>query len=269
MGVLDVVKKGFVIATKGMGLVLVLFAFNLIGNLASMPFATATPEAAATPQLTTAAMLFSIVFILISIFIQGGTLGVVRDYIKQGRMNLASMAQYGMKYYLRMLLLGVLIVLIIGIIALIAGLIIAATAPLNNPVVTTIAVIIALAIAITVGIFYFIPFTISPYAIVCDEIGAIEAMKKSLQIARKPFIRVFNILLLIVCLVAIALVVGFVVGFLVGLISAALPVEAGRILMMVVTSAINGYLGVVITASFMSYYLVIAGKEAMAGEKVF
>lgn len=269
MQILGAIGKGFNVATKSLGLVIVLFVFNLIGSIASLPFATITPGAAVSPQLTAGALIFTVVFILISIFIQGGTLGLVRDVIKEGKMKLASLAQYGLKYYLRLLGLGVLIVLIIAIVALAAGLLIAVTAPLNNPVVTTIAVVIAVIIAIVVGLLFFIPFTLSPYAIVCDEVGVVDSMKKALDAARKPFTRVFTLLLLVVVLVAIALAIGFVIGFVVGLITTFVPGAIGRGIMMAVTSIINSYLGVVITASFMTYYLSLTKPAVVEAKKVF
>lgn len=269
MEIIGSIGKGFSVATKSVGLIIALFVFNLLGSIASLPFATVSPTATATPQLTAGALVFSILFILISIFIQGGTLGCVRDVIKEGKMKLAAMPQYGLKYYLRLLGLGILIVLIIAIVALAAGLLIAITAPLNNAVVTTIAIVIAVAIAIAVGLLFFLPFTLAPYAIVCDDIGVVDSMKKAIEVARKPFVRVLMLLALVVLLVAIALIVGFVVGFIVGLVTAFLPAGLGRAMMMVVTSGINGYLGVVITASFMAFYLALGKKEAVAAKKVF
>lgn len=268
MEIIGAIGKGFNVATKSIGLIIALFVFNLLGSIASLPFATVAPGAEVSPQLTVGALVFSVLFILISIFIQGGTLGLVRDAIKEGKSNLAAMPQYGMKYYLRLLGLGVLIVLIIAVVALVAGLLIAVTAPLNNPVVTTVAVIIAIAVTVVIGLLFFIPFTLAPYAIVCDELGVVDSMKKALDTARKPFMRVLMLLALIILLVIIALVVGFVIGFIVGLITAFLPAGLGRGLMMVVTSAINGYLGVVITASFMAFYFAMAKKETVAAKKV-
>ncbi|MDD5422770.1 MAG: hypothetical protein WC592_07055 [Candidatus Omnitrophota bacterium] len=272
VGILEAIKKGFGLATKNIMLVAILFAFNLIGSLTSMPFAApATAEAgAAAPQLPVAAVIFSIVFILISIFFQGATIGLVRDAIKAGKMQLSNFVSYGMKYYLRLLVLGILIILIVAVVALVIGLIIAMVVPLNNTVVTAIAVTIAVAIGIITALLYFIPLTLSPYALVCDEVGAIEAMKRSLAVAKKPFARVLWLLLLFVLLILISLGIGFAVGLVVGLITAVLPAGLGRILMSVVTSAINGYLGVVMMAAFMIFYLSIAGKEkpVVAGKTI-
>lgn len=255
MGVIiEAIKKGFGVAAKGMGLVAVLFAFNLIGNLASLPF-TPAPGAAATPQLAAPLLIVSFIFIIISIFIQGGSLGLVRDAMKEGKMKLAAMPQYGAKYFVRLLVLGILILLLVVIVALVAGLLIALTTPLNNPIVTGIAIVIAAVIAIMALLYFFIPFILSPYAVVCDDVGAIEALKKSIAVGRKPFPKVFALLLLVVVVVLISLGVGFLIGLVVGLISAVIPAGAGRILMLVVSSAVNSYLGVVVTAAFMTYYL--------------
>jgi len=264
MGVMEAVKKGFGITAKSLGLVVVLFVFNLIGNLLSMPFAAVTPGTNPTAQLTAGALIFSLVYILVSIFFQGASLAMVRDVIKEGKLKLANFVSGGLKYYLKLFLLGLLIILIIAIIAVIAGLLVVITAPLNNSIVTAIAVIIAIAITVGAGIMYFLPLSLSPYALICEDLGVMDALKKSLKVAKTPFVRVFYILLLFVVLILISLGIGFVVGFVVGLISFALPVGAGKVLMAAATSAINGYLGVVMMASFMVYYLSIAGSPAVA-----
>lgn len=254
MGIIEAIKKGFGIAGKGMALVGVLFAFNLAGNLATLPF-TPAPGTTAAPEAALPLLIISFVFILISIFVQGGSLGLVRDIIKEGKMKLAAITQYGAKYFVRLLVLGILILLSVIIIALIAGLLIAVTAPLNNPAVTAVAVVVAIVIAVAASLFFFIPFILSPYAIVCDEIGAIESLKKGIAVGRKPFVRVLVLLLLVILLVLIALGVGFLVGLIVGLIAAVIPVGAARILMLIVSSAVNSYLGVVATGAFMAFYL--------------
>lgn len=267
MGIMDAVKKGFGVAAKGMGLVLVLFIFNLVANLAAMPFAVA-PGTTPSPQATTGALVFTALFILLSVFFQGATLGMVRDVLKEGKLKLAAFANYGLKYYLRLLLLGLLIIAIVAIVALVAGLIIAATTPLNNAIVSTIAAIVAIVIGIGALLWFFVPLMLAPYALVCEDIGAVEAIKKSLKIGKNPFSRVFMLILLIIVLILISLGASLVIGFLVGLISAVVPVNVGQIIMSVATSAINGYFGVVITAAFMAYYFVISGA-GKGTEKVF
>ncbi|MBN2453633.1 MAG: hypothetical protein JXB40_05160 [Candidatus Omnitrophica bacterium] len=255
MGVIEAIRKGFSVAGKAMALVAVLFVFNLLGNLASLPFAP-EPGAPAAAESMLPLLLVSIVFIILSVFIQGGSLGLIRDLIKEGKMKLAAMLQYGARYFIRLLILGIFILAIVLVVAIIAAILIALTAPLNIPVITGIAAVIAVAIIVVSALYFFIPFILSPYAVVCDEVGVIEALKKSILVGRKPFSRVLALVLLMLVLILIALGVGFLVGLVIGLVSALLPAGAGRILMIVVSSAVNSYIGVVATSAFMSYYLV-------------
>jgi len=264
MGVMEVIKKGFGTASKSLGLILILIVFNLIFNLASIPLAM-TSGTAATPQVSALALILSLVFILVSIFLQGASLGLIRDLLKAGKLELGKFAGYGLKYYLRLLGLGLLIVLIIAIIAIVAALLIAATIPLKNTVVTVIMSIIALVIG-AIGLYWIFLLLLTPYAIICDEIGIIEAMKKSTRTVRRS---IGKVLLILAMLILISLGIGFLFGFGTGLLSAALPVRVGQILIGVVNSIVNGYLGVVMMVSFMVFYLGLVAKEKTSAEKVF
>lgn len=259
MTVMEAIKKGFGVAAKGMGLVLVLFIFNAIWNLASIPL---TPKPGQTPAagITGIAAVFSILFILISIFIQGGALGVVRDYLKTGSMKLSGIASYGLKYYLRLLGLGLIIVLIIAIAGLIAALLVAATQPLNNMIVTIIATIIAIVVG-ALAIYNVYLLIMSPYALVCGDMNIIDSMKNSIKVVRSA---VGKVLLLLVLLILISLGIGFILGFVTGAISAIMPANIGQIIMSIVQSILNAYLGVVMMASFMSFYLALKEKSSAA-----
>jgi hypothetical protein len=262
--VFDAIKKGFAVAGKTMGLVLILIAFNLIWNVVSIPLAVA-PGTTPSPQVSTMVILLSVVFILISIFMQGATLGIIRDYLKEGKQGINNLVGYGIKYYLRLLLLGLLIILVIAIVALIAGLIVALTAPLNNRIITMVAVIIDIAIGVVLGLKYFLPFMLSPYSIVCEETGVIGSLKRSLDVCGKSIQKTLSLLLLLVLLILISLGIGFVVGFIIGLLAAIVPQASGRVIMAMVTGVINGYLGVVMMASLMAFYLdLTAGGKARA-----
>ena len=267
MGVLEAIKKGFGVASKNMILVLVLFIFNLVWNIVNIAIMPAgvlpTPGAAAAtppivpPGLAINAFILGLLFVIVSIFMQGGSLGVVRDYIKEGKAKLAQFASYGLKYYLRLLGLGLLIILIVLIVALIAALIIIATTPLNNVIVTVIASIIAIAAGLA-GIYFVILLVMSPYSLICEETGIIGAMKRSAAVVKKAF---WGTLLLLTLLVLIAIGIGVLLGVLTGLVTLAMPAKAGQILIGVVNSLFNGYFGVVMMAAFMAFYLRLAGQE--------
>ena len=275
MGMLEAIKKGFGIASKNLALVLVLFVFNLVWNMiniAVMPAGAMTaPGAGASqfpvipPQIALTILVFSILFVLVSIFMQGGSLGVVRDCIKEGKMKLSQFTSYGLKYYLRLLGLGLIVILLILITAVIAALIVAATAPLNNVIVTVIASVIAIAIGL-VGIYFVVLLVMSPYIMVSDETGVLEAMKRSMRVVKKSF---WKILLLLILLVLIAIGIGVLLGIVTGLMTVALPTKIGQIIIGVINSLFNGYFGIVMMASFMALYLALAGQEKTVAQKVF
>lgn len=269
MCTIDSIKKGFVVATMNPVLILVLFIFNLIWNMINVaiipapavtapgvvPAAATAPEV--SPQTALLTLLITVIFILLSIFMQGGSLGLVKDYIKGNKMNLGKFASYGLKYYLRLLGVGVIIILLIVIAALIAGLIVAVVTPLNNVVATVIATIIAIAVGLAC-IYFVIRLVMSPYALVCDESGIIQAMKNSMNVVRGKYF--WKVLLLLVLIVLIAIGIGVLVGIITGLITVAMPPKAGQTIIGVVNSLFNGYLGIVMMAAFLSYYLTLQEK---------
>lgn len=275
MGILEAIKKGFGVASKNLALVFVLFLFNLVWNMiniAVMPAGamtapgagTATP-AAVPPETVLTTLALSILFVLVSIFMQGGSLGAVRDYIKEGKMKLSQFASYGLKYYLRLLGLGFIIILFVLLVAVIAALIVAATAPLNNVIATVVASVIAILIG-SAGIYFVILLVMSPYTMVSDEIGVIDAMKRSMRVVKKSF---WKILLLLALLVLIAIGIGVLLGIAIGLLTVVLPTKVGQMIIGVVNSLFNGYFGIVMMSSFMVLYMALAGQEKTVAQKVF
>jgi len=265
MGIMEAIKKGFGVATKNMTLILILFVFNLIWNLASIPLARPAAGAGAAPAITAAAVILSILFVIASIFVQGGALALIRDYVKEGKMKLGSFVSLGLKYFLRLFGLGLLIILVIVIVGLVAALIVAATAALKNTAVTIAATVVAVVIG-AIGLYYIFLLILSPYTLVCEELGVIGAMKRSINIVRRSILKV---ILLLVVLILISLGIGFLVGFLTGLVTVAIPAGVGQIVIGIVNSIFNGYLGVVMMASFMALYLGIIEKEKTSAHKVF
>jgi hypothetical protein len=258
MGVMEAIKKGFSLAAKSMNLILVVFIFNLIWNVLGVFFAPAPPAAvpgeAVAPEVNPVWVILSILFILLSIFIQGGILGVVRDLVKQGILKIGKFINYGKKYYLRLLGLGLLIMLIILVIGLIAAIIVAIGAPTGNSVVIGITSILALIVG-AVGLYVMLLLFLAPYIMVADDLGVIEAMKKSIDIVRRNLLKVLG---LAVMLVLIAFGMGFVLGVVTGIISVAMPGIVTQMLTAILTSGLNAYVGILMTASFMSFYVAMA-----------
>ena len=262
MGIIEAIKKGFASASKNLALVAILFIFNAIWALGSIPLinpVSLTAPGAATPTpVSPQALGFSILFILISIFMQGGSLGLVRDWLKTGANRLNQFASYGLKYYLRLFLLGLIIILIVLLAAIIAVVLIAATAPLKNIAVTIIAATAAIATGLA-ALYAIILLLLAPYSLVCDDAGVMAAVKNSMAVVKKSF---WKVVLLLILLILISFGVGFLIGLVIGLITAAMPLKAGQAVIGLANSAFNGYLGVAMMAAFMVFYLGLSKKNS-------
>ncbi len=195
---------------------------------------------------------------------QGGTIGVVRDHIKTGSTLLGKFASYGLKYYLRLFLLGLFIIFVVLIVALIAATLIVSTVPLKQAAVTVIASVIATALGIA-GIYFILLLTLAPYSMVSNEAGLIAGIKNSIRVVKGSFWKILALLLL---LILISLGVGFVAGFITGIVTIALPMKAGQVIIGLVNSIFNSYLGIVMIGAFMSMYLALSQTVPVASTAI-
>ena len=242
MGAIEAIRKGFAIANKNLGLAAILFIFSLIGEFISTRFIE-IDTAAIAAQLTSLTLVGIIV--LIEIFIQGGTLGVIRDYIKEGKVRLTDFAKYGLKYYLRLLGAGLAIVGA-AIIVFIAGNLL--MIPMAISKLILLGGIIAL-IVTGIGIYLVLLMAaLFPYEIVCGNASVMEALAGSIDITRR-FINKFALLFLIIALIGLAWMI----------LLKLIPAD-NQTLTLIIRGVFNGYFGVVIPASIMSFYLFVTAK---------
>jgi len=262
MKVLDAIKKGFEIASKNMNLILIVFIFNVIWNWVVIPFTPQAPMGAGTGiAMSPALTLLSILFVLASIFIQGGVLGSVRDVVKEGKSELAKFAGYGGKFYLRLLCLALIIVVIAAVIGFFATLIVAASAPTNNPVVVGVAVIITTLLVLG-GIGVMILLFLSPYILVTEDTGIMQAMRMSINFVKKLFLTVLGLGILL-------MLIGFGIGLITGLIAGLLSfIVKGKILQAitgVMNGGVNAYLTIMVTSCIVTYYLAMKDSATKEG----
>ena len=116
MSIFGYIAKGFSIAKSSVSLLLTVFAFSFVWTLINLPFVSA--DGAAEPSAVTA--ILGVVFMLLSIFIQAGSIGYVEQVVKQGKAGLDVFVQAGTKNYLRMLGLGIVVGLVMLILAVLA-----------------------------------------------------------------------------------------------------------------------------------------------------
>ena len=255
MKVMDAIKKGFEIASKNLNLVLIVFIFNVVWNLAVIPF---SPEAAAGVTMTPALTILSIIFILASIFVQGGILGSVKDIVKEGKQELGRFVNYGAKFYLRLLCIALIIILIIGVVGFIATLIVATSAPTGNAGLIAFTAIIALVIA-GLGLYLMLLLFLSPYILIAEDTGVLKAMRMSIDFVRKIVLKVLGLGAL---LVLIGLGIGLLMGVVAGILSIIFKGKILQFIMGIISGGVNGYISIVVTSCLMTYYLTMKGAQS-------
>lgn len=248
MGIGQTVKKGFSIAGSSWDLIASLFVFGLAWNLINLALSTRIPEEGNPDPVTSALMIGAgIVFVFLTIFFQSGSLGYVRDRVKGAAVGMSTFFESGRRYYLSVLAVALVVTLIIGVFVILA----AVSATLFAESAQVLSVILALAFA-ALGISFVILLFLAPYIIVADGVKAAAAMRQSMTVVKKNLGILLGLSLLLV-------LVGFGVGLLLGALFAALALViqgmVSQVIFAVLSSAVNAYLGVVVTGSFMTMYL--------------
>lgn len=260
MKVMDAARRGFELAAQSLtNVILVMFVFNLAGNMVTIPF-TPLPTTG-TPPLPPSAMLIllGVILFLIGMFVHAGAVPSIRDLIKEGKVELSRFAGYGGKFYLRFVGFALLVGLVVFLGALLAILVVAVSAPIGNTVVTIILAIIALIIGGLAG-YAVLLFSFSPYAAVAADCGFFEAVKNSVAFVRKNLLRVVGLGLI---LLLIALGVGLVLSIIFAVLAFAVKGRIYQIVVGIASSLVNSFLSVVIIGSILSYYLALTrGRQS-------
>ena len=245
MGIVESIKKGFSTAVSSLPVVLVLFVFGFIFNLINMTLAPQAQAPNAPPSIPMIAA--GVVFILLTVFMQAGSMGYVRDKIKQGSASFANFTGSASKYYVRILLLSLVIALIIGAFVLLAALVVALLGQKAQYVAIGIAIVIA-----SIGIYTLILLFFAPYIAIVNEQGVAASLKESVKVVRANILKVVSISLI---LIAIGFAIGLVIGLVVGLLARVMQGTSSQIVFAFLSSLVNAFLGFFVTSSFMSFYL--------------
>ena len=249
MSIRESIGKGFKITGVSMNLVAILFVFGTVWNLLNIAVAPKTQNPPLSASITL--IVLAVIFGLVSIYIQAGSLGYILNRVKSGGAAMSDFTSAGAKFYLRLLVLGLLVALAAGVLILLAAVAIAATS--GNAIAVAAAVLLAL-----VGIYFAILIFLAPYIIVADDQKVLAAVKQSIGLVKKNFLKVMGLALILI-------VIGFGIGMLLGLLfaamSAAMKGIASQIIFAVLSSFVNAYLGVVVSGSFMVFYLKLSSNN--------
>ena len=253
MGILGSIKKGFSLAVSSLPVVLVLFIFGFIFNLINLSFASKIQDPNAPPSLPM--VLSGFVFIFVTVFLQGASMGYVRDKIKQGSATLSSFTAAGSKYYLKIFLLSLTIGLVIGVFVLLAALVLALLMKPAEYAAMGLAIVVA-----AIGIYTLILLFFAPYIAVSENKAVGACLKESVNVVRKNILKVIGISGI---LIAIGFLVGIVMGVTVGLASRVMSGGTSQYLFAFLSSLVNAFLGFFVTSSFMSFYLGLSSQPTV------
>lgn len=261
MGVIQAIINGFTLVAKNFKLwgLMAVIAIGLM--IITIPAITAIfgsaaglqPGIAPTPEDMAGInwfllILFVIVMALVQTFINAGAVASIRDIIKTDTLNLGNFLPYAKKFFVRFILFGLVLVLIMLGIGLILALLMMIVGLIGNAV-TFLGVVLGavlfiavLAVLILIGVCG----TFGTVIIVCDDVGVIKALGKAVDFVKGKLWKAVGLLLILV-----------VIMIILSWINNALAAQGGPtgMLSQVIIGLINIYLGLVLTASFMSFYL--------------
>ncbi|MCK4463466.1 MAG: hypothetical protein KAU58_04050 [Candidatus Omnitrophica bacterium] len=254
MGILQSVGKGFSESSKLLKIVLILFIFNFAMGLLALPFTG--PQNVGKPQAAAMTILISLISILIFIFLQGGALGLIRDLLKKNSFSLSDFVANGKKYYLRILglfltILAIALVAIIILALLSSGILAIANNAFTRSLITAVIVVLSLIVIVL--------FLFPIYIIVLEEKGPIEAIKRGIRVSLDNFWKTLGLFLL---LLIIAFGLAFIIGILTALISGALPITVGQVIMLFTNGVLQSYLSIVMMIAFMTFYLGLSKQQS-------
>jgi hypothetical protein len=203
----------------------------------------------------------SLVFFLIFIFLQGGALGLIRDFIKTDSIVFPQFTEYGKKFYVKILLLLLLYFAIALGVVLILALISAGLLYLGDNV----AVRSVIAVIITVVSVMVITALIYPiYAVVTEDMGPVQALKRGITVAKSNFLGTLGLFLL---LLLISLLISLLIGFIAGVVTIPLGDTVSRIVLSLVNAVVQSYIPVVMMIAFMRFYMGLIAKSGAEGVK--
>ncbi|MBI4352641.1 MAG: hypothetical protein HY593_01820 [Candidatus Omnitrophica bacterium] len=246
MGIGESLTKGFSVSVRSGVLFFVLFIFGFVFNLINVLAFQNPPSPEPKTSTLVAAFSIGVVFILLSIYVQAGTLGYIRDRVKLGSVNFSTFFSSGAKYYVRLFLVGLLVALIVGALLVLAGLV----AALLTGKLSVLGIALAILIA-ALGIYLVVLLFFAPYIVVAGDQPAWASIKQSVAFVRKNILPILGIAIL---LVLIGLVIGVLLGLISGLTAVAIKGVASQMVFAFLSSLVNAFLGILVTATFMNFY---------------
>lgn len=253
MGIMEIVKKGFVQASKLMTLILIFFVFNVIIGIISLPLTD--PANAGKPAIVAISVISSVLFFLVFVFLQGGAMGLVRDQLKTGSSGIAQFVNYGKTFYLRILgLLLIYFLIAIGVVLLLA--LASAGILLMGDNIATRSIVAVIITVVALGIITLLLYPV--YSIVVEDMGPVMALRKGVMVSKSNFFRTLG---LFIVLLVISLIISLIIGFIAGLVTIPLGEGVTRVILAIVNAAVQSYIPIVMMIAFMAFYMSLIHEK--------
>jgi len=261
MGPVSAIKKGFEVAGKNWGLIVVLFLLNFFSGAMGGPL-KAVQENASIGMifLGTLTVIF---FLFLSVFIQAGLLGCIKEAIKGGQTKIGNVLALGKKYFLRLLGLTLLIGLIVMLLAIFSGGGLLLRGNGGGIFLRSLGMFISilfgvLAICVAIALFY------APYILVADDCPVIASMRKSIDFIKRFLGKALGTgAVVILVIIAASILLAVLLIPLASLTGSSLeePSSIFQFISNILGSGLNAYLGIMGMAVFMSLYMGLAVEK--------
>jgi len=203
-----------------------------------------------------------IFFLLLSVFIQAGLLGCIKEVIKGGQTKIGNMVALGKKYFLRLLGLTLLIGLIVMLLAVFStgGLLL--TGEGGGTFLRSLGMFISilfgvLAICAAIALFY------APYILVVDDCPVIASMRKSIDFIKRFLGKALGTGGVVILVIIAASIVLAVLLIPLASLTGSLEEPSGlfQFISNILGSGLNAYLGIMGMAAFVSLYMGLAVEK--------
>lgn len=202
----------------------------------------------------------------IALFVFGGNIAIIRDSIRDPtkRFSLKHFLKEGKRYFLPLcrltLLLGISFLIFIFVIGAIIGVAIILLEPYKNEIMGEFMIVMAIILGMTLLLIAFLSFLLlmafSLYAVIAliiDELRVWKAIKRSFNFIKDNFLQAISFYLLLITCYFVAVIFMTLLNFPFSLIPVIGPIISFPF--KIVTYIVQVYLGLVMMASLVSFYM--------------
>lgn len=253
MGFFQLIGSGFRVSSKSTLVMAILFAYGFVWNLVNIPFNQAQQVVAAGGNAAViASILLTILFLLTYVYMLSGLLSFVRETLKKGKAQFSDFHSGGARSYWRILGLGVILGLFMIILLIGASLAVLAEGGEG----LTAGSFAILAVLFLIGLAGFFLLFLAPYAIIAEDAKIIQAVKTSVSLIKRHFLKLFllNVLFLIV-IVLIWAAIGAIYAAVTGGAQQAAQGLGVQLAFGFISSLVNAIWNTFLCSVFMSFYL--------------